>query len=651
MSVRSNMNDLIFYFKFSARTIRLKNKHHRVFAFLKFIRMWHKRALLFLILLFSVLTPQCVLAHYESAPKSYYLHQKLLNYVQLTEDKTSILSGQWLFYPQQLIQEPSAVLASNTVELPASFKDLVGNTNTFGTFIGHFQIPKEFLGRRIAIWIPNQYGAYRVFLNGDPLVRVGTVGADASHHETENAPRIAYFVPESEYFTLTIQASSFQSLQGGLKNPMKIGLGRTIEQEYQRLMMSIAMICGAVLGIGLFTLMFSAFSLANGGNTKRIFIFGIFIVFLALHNLFSPPYAYTTFLNLSWSWGIRLEYLFSFLAILFFLSYMFLLSSRYLHRWVYSAAMLLLSFNIGVTLWAEPTIFQQFAFYSSFFFVLILANFAYGFYQTLRSGEHYSKINFWAVIILCGTFIHDFLLTLNLVNSIHLSFISTSVYALLIMFQQARNYAYHNLRIERLNQKLIHLNNSLDLKVQERTEQLSLLNEKLEIQIKTDALTGAYNRRALNEEIQRLYFETLQNKRHIVVFAMLDVDYFKKYNDHYGHLKGDQILRNLVKVLQNTLPKNAFVARYGGEEFAILLHDIPHPAIAPLMQKVLQAVRDADFEHVAREDHKQYVTLSMGVAWMTREQAYTHVDDFMKAADANLYQAKHAGRDQVVIQT
>lgn len=651
MLVRSNMNDLNFYFKFSARTIRLKNKHNRVFAFLKFIRMWHKRALLFLILLFSVLTPQCVLAQYESAPKSYYLHQKLLNYVQLTEDQPSILSGQWLFYPQQLIQEPSAVLASNTVELPASFKDLVGNTNTYGTFIGHFQIPKEFLGRRIAIWIPNQYGAYRVFLNGDPLVRVGTVGADASHHETENAPRIAYFVPESEYFTLTIQASSFQSLQGGLKNPMKIGLGRTIEQEYQRLMMSIAMISGAVLGVGLFTLMFSAFSLANGGKTKLMFIFGLFIVFLALHNLFSPPYAYTTFLNLSWSWGIRLEYLFSFIAILFFLSYMFLLSSRYLHRWVYSAAMLLLSFNIGVTLWAEPTIFQQFAFYSSFFFVLILANFAYGFYQTLRSGEHYSKINFWAVIILCGTFIHDFLLMLNLVNSIHLSFISTSVYALLIMFQQARNYAYHNLRIERLNQKLIHLNNSLDLKVQERTEQLSLLNEKLEIQIKTDALTGAYNRRALNEEIQRLYFETLQSKRHIVVFAMLDVDYFKKYNDHYGHLKGDQILRNLVKVLQNTLPKNAFVARYGGEEFAILLHDIPHPAIAPLMQKVLQAVRDADFEHVAREDHKQYVTLSMGVAWMTREQAYTHVDDFMKAADANLYQAKHAGRDQVVIQT
>ncbi|WP_429763927.1 hypothetical protein [Acinetobacter towneri] len=209
--------------------------------------MWHKCALLFLILLCSVLTPPRVLAQYESAPESYYLHQQLLNSVQFTEDQSSILTGRWLFYPQQLIQEPSAVLASNTVELPASFEDLMGNANTYGTFIGHFQIPKEFLGRRIAIWIPNQYGAYRVFLNGDPLVRVGTVGADASSHQTENAPRIAYFVPESEYFTLTIQASSFQSLQGGLKNPMKIGLSRTINQQYQRLMMSIAMICGAVL--------------------------------------------------------------------------------------------------------------------------------------------------------------------------------------------------------------------------------------------------------------------------------------------------------------------------------------------------------------------------------------------------------------------
>lgn len=615
------------------------------------IQMWRTCAFICLLLLCSTLTTHHVWAQYESAPKSYYLHQKLLNHIQFTEDHPSFLEGKWLFYPQQLLQEPSAVLSAQTVELPASFEDLTGNSNTYGTFIGHFQIPKEFLGKRIAIWIPNQYGAYRVFLNGDGLVRVGTVGADAASHQTENAPRIAYFVPESEYFTLTIQASSFQGLQGGLKNPMKIGVSRVINQQFQRLMMSIAMICGAVLGIGVFTLMFSAFSQAQGGKNKHIFILGLFIVFLALHNLFSAPYAYTTFLNLSWSWGLRLEYLFSFFAILFFLSYMFLLSTHYLNRWIYSAAMLLLSFNIGVTVWAEPSIFQQLAFYSAFFFIVVLANFAYGFYQTIRLGESYSAINFWAVIILCATFIHDFLLVLNLVDSIHLSFISTSVYALLIMFQQARNYAYHNLHIERLNQKLINLNSSLDSKVQERTQQLNNLNEKLEMQVKIDALTGAYNRRALNEEIQRLYVETLQAKRHILVFAMLDVDYFKKYNDHYGHLKGDQILQNLVKVLHAALPKSAYVARYGGEEFAILLHDIPQHVIGQLMQNVLQAVRDARFEHVAREDHKQHVTLSIGVAWMTREYSYSHVDDLMKTADVHLYQAKHAGRDQVVVQS
>ncbi len=260
-----------------------------------------------LILLCSVLTPPRVLAQYESAPESYYLHQQLLNSVQFTEDQSSILTGRWLFYPQQLIQEPSAVLASNTVELPASFEDLMGNPVLTALLLGTSnskRISRQTISR---FGFPTNMAPIGYFSNGDPLVRVGTVGADASSHQTEKAPRIAYFVPESEYFTLTIQASSFQSLQGGLKNPMKIGLGRTINQQYQRLMMSIGMICGAVLGIGLFTLMFSAFSLANGGKTKRIFIFGIFIVFLALHNLFSAPYAYTTFLNLSWSWGIRLN--------------------------------------------------------------------------------------------------------------------------------------------------------------------------------------------------------------------------------------------------------------------------------------------------------------------------------------------------------
>ncbi len=222
-------------------------------------------------------------AQYETAPESFYLeHQKDVNSVTFTEDTSTLLHGHWLFYPNQLLTESSSVLMGKSVVLPASFKELTGENKGFGTFTGHFKIPKAFIGRRIAILIPNQYGAYRVYLNGDVLVRLGEVSTSESEQKTENAPRIAYFVAQDEYFTLTIQASSFNMLHGGFENPMRIGLARTVNRQFQQQMMSIAMVSGAVLGVGLFTILFSVFRGLRGRNSRSNFVFGLFIVFFSL---------------------------------------------------------------------------------------------------------------------------------------------------------------------------------------------------------------------------------------------------------------------------------------------------------------------------------------------------------------------------------
>ena len=108
--------------------------------------------------------------------------------------------------------------------------------------------------------------------------------------------------------------------------------------------------------------------------------FGLFIFFLAFHNVFSAPYAYTIFTDINWLWGTRLQYLFTYLVSIFFLSYIHLLSRRYLFTLNYWIAMLLLSLNISVTLVAAPEIFQPLATYSFAYAVPILINFAYGFY-------------------------------------------------------------------------------------------------------------------------------------------------------------------------------------------------------------------------------------------------------------------------------
>lgn len=122
-------------------------------------------------------------AHYDSSPDSYY-QQQLITTLQFSERSSTNLDGSWLFYNQQFIQQPSAVLTAERVHLPASFQQLTGQMEGYGTFIGHFQLPKEFVGRRIAIWMPSQQGAYRVYLNGEPLARVGEAGPDAAAMKT-----------------------------------------------------------------------------------------------------------------------------------------------------------------------------------------------------------------------------------------------------------------------------------------------------------------------------------------------------------------------------------------------------------------------------------------------------------------------------------
>ena len=99
--------------------------------------------------------------------------------------------------------------------------------------------------------------------------------------------------------------------------------------------------------------------------------------------------------------------------------------------------------------------------------------------------------------------------------------------------------------------------------------------------------------------------------------------------------------------MQQTLPDSAYVARYGGEEFAILLHDVPYAIAKEQLQLVLEAIRHEQLEHVNRSDDKNYVTLSMGMAWMDKQHDFDNIEELMKRADQYLYLAKQAGRDQL----
>ncbi|NNG75997.1 diguanylate cyclase [Acinetobacter sp. ANC 4277] len=562
------------------------------------------------------------------------------------------LDGVWNYYPNQLIigSEASQISPSKiikTVQLPASFLSISGQKDGLATFQQHFKLPESAVGQQIYLYIPYQYGAYQLFVDDRLLTKVGQVGVE-EHHQTEMAPKLVSFFPNKTDVVITIQVSSFQHIRGGLENSIFIGFNKPILYKFYRQVIPLTIVSGVLLMIGCFMVLFALYRIAQRQSSHIWLFLGLFILCLSLRSFFAVPFIYTLFTNISWLWGTRLEYLLTELVCLFFLLYIFLLPHQLIHRFLLQVICVMIGINILVTLSQQPLVFQSFFFQSFAISFLIFANLLYAVYRIYRDQIPYSKANAFAIVLVCLTFIHDYLLGLKLIDSVEIAFYTSCIYFMVVTLQLSRDYAVQSYKTELLNKKLLQWNKTLDKKVRERTQAITQLNEQLAHQVRTDALTGAYNRYALNIEIQQRFEQAIQAGSSLG-FYMIDVDYFKKYNDHYGHLKGDDILKALVKTIDSILPASGFLARYGGEEFAILLSDLNREQTQKFAEKLCRVIREQQLEHINREDGKDFITISVGVAIMDSVHIYKSVDCLMKTADQQLYQAK-IQRDQASIQ-
>lgn len=159
-----------------------------------------------------------------------------------------------------------------------------------------------------------------------------------------------------------------------------------------------------------------------------------------------------------------------------------------------------------------------------------------------------------------------------------------------------------------------------------------------------DVLTGLYNRRFLEETLPRLLQEAAQTGT-TVGLVMVDVDFFKRYNDSYGHVEGDTILHLLGAAMRTHIRKTDVVCRYGGEEFVILL---PGASLEVTRERAEQLRREANLLQLENAAQLPgFVTLSMGVALFPLHGS--SATELLRAADVALYRAKDTGRDRVVV--
>ena len=175
-------------------------------------------------------------------------------------------------------------------------------------------------------------------------------------------------------------------------------------------------------------------------------------------------------------------------------------------------------------------------------------------------------------------------------------------------------------------------------------ELLENRTRRLEEENRRDALTGLYNRAYLNQFVEE---EIRLASRHHWPFTVMfiDLDGFKQVNDAYGHLVGDEILKNTAKVLTDNTRGSDIVARYGGEEFVVVQPGAGREAAAMTCERLLAAFRET---HHLVEGKDIVVTASIGAAIHGEGHEFGGLEDMLKAADHALYAAKRRGRDQAV---
>jgi diguanylate cyclase (GGDEF)-like protein len=180
----------------------------------------------------------------------------------------------------------------------------------------------------------------------------------------------------------------------------------------------------------------------------------------------------------------------------------------------------------------------------------------------------------------------------------------------------------------------------LDFRAQLEQANLDLLGQSL-----TDALTGLGNRRRMEQDLASTHARALRVGRPYAV-AMFDIDHFKLYNDHYGHLAGDDALRHVAHCIDEAVRAGERIYRYGGEEFLLLLPDASPRDATAAARRIQRAVSDTPLDHTARPTEPPIVTLSGGVACWTPDSNLSS-PELIDHADQALFQAKTAGRNRV----
>lgn len=213
------------------------------------------------------------------------------------------------------------------------------------------------------------------------------------------------------------------------------------------------------------------------------------------------------------------------------------------------------------------------------------------------------------------------------------------------ILEDIRSSAFDSIKVQlsiiKDNITLVLQNNDYAVSLENKTSALETANKKLEEMANRDGLTGAFNKYFMHKTLDNVF----NGNRRQNSLAIMDIDYFKNYNDKNGHMEGDNLLRSLAQLITDSLRDKDMLFRFGGEEFVILFSDTSREDAIMVAERIRQKVADFVFPFEERQPNGD-LTISVGVAFSPSDAI--EKQSLLQIADERLYKAKSGGRNKVV---
>lgn len=604
----------------------------------------------------------------EGKPKA---ESGVIDLTQLQLENTVVaLDGQWEFFWNQLLAHGETETGALTgyVQIPNSWNKSIGYTDHSG--YGYATYRLKFITAeeaRLALKVPRLFTAYELWINGKSIAAAGKVGKTRESMTPQYLPQIALFESEKGINEILIQVSNFNHRSGGILESISLGSEKQIlGLRYESLAREL-IIFGSLIYTGAYHL---ALFLFRKKNISALY-FGLFCILVGIRTLLvGERFLIYMFPDFSWEIAHKVQTLTYYLGVPFMLMFFMSVYPRYFHARIIKIARFIGACFGLLVLLAPARIFTIFNPIYQIWTALAIIYIMAALTKLLihkEKGRWFIIVGALALLLSSANDVIFLSIWMNdngpeflkaLIKTGNLSSLGQLIFAFTNSLLLARNFSNSLEQEEVLTAKLTEMNCNLDELVLQRTKDLEQSYEKIdqqkhelekanrslkELSFK-DQLTGVWNRRKYDQMVEMEWHRCLRHKRPIALI-LLDIDYFKEFNDSYGHMEGDKCLIKIGDILKYSLSRSSdMAARYGGEEFAVLLPDAGEEESIKVAQMLRLKIESENIPH-SHSSVSNYVTVSVGVTSMIPNSKISY-EDLFQVADRALYQAKASGRNQ-----